>query len=414
MMKFKMVLFLCFLMMLHSIALSEQKTEFVFNEFRVLISDEYVTYTKQNILEINGNNTTLRDLNMYLDYMTTDESLYLDAAHYKTGDEIRIVLAPLDNGLDFRMLKGLDEKYISVFMDGYLQSMEAGGVHFASASSYFHPQTVFITGDAYHSYWQGSIVMYYTIAKIDNRFYAVTIGGISPNGTISDSFRNDIQETVGSLKLTGYPDYALEEEKKTIELYTSDFKVIDGICFGKTLDEVLKIENELGNNKSKIYNNPTWQRAMTPYDRSYKTLGIYNTTILGIDYSSKSYMFDENDMLYSVSYGFRSGYNDDGMSLNLDGQTDINNFLPAYNTIELFLRDQYGNPHFQMSKGSKCEINGYGMNDLMNCMDTEYFVNLCDYSEWIIDDSQGSIKVEHILYSTKNFYIHNVTMEILR
>lgn len=54
------------------------------------------------------------------------------------------------------------------------------------------------------------------------------------------------------------------------------------------------------------------------------------------------------------------------------------------------------------------------MNSLEDWMEYDTFKELCDYSEWLIDDSQGKVKIEHILFSAENFYRHNVTMEIVR
>ena len=37
-----------------------------------------------------------------------------------------------------------------------------------------------------------------------------------------------------------------------------------------------------------------------------------------------------------------------------------------------------------------------------------------DYSEWIVDDIEVEIKIEHIMYFTKYIYKHNVSIEIIR
>ena len=41
-------------------------------------------------------------------------------------------------------------------------------------------------------------------------------------------------------------------------------------------------------------------------------------------------------------------------------------------------------------------------------------VKLYDYSEWIIDDPIGKIKVEHIMYYTGYIYKHNVSIELIQ
>ena len=40
--------------------------------------------------------------------------------------------------------------------------------------------------------------------------------------------------------------------------------------------------------------------------------------------------------------------------------------------------------------------------------------DLYDYSEWIIEDPAGTIKIEHIMYFTGYIYKHNVSVEIIR
>ena len=408
----KIILFV--LLMFCSVAMAEQKTEYVFNEFRVSVSDEYMTYPKKSVLEINGSNAIVAEQNMYLDYFDVDEMYYLDAVHYETGDEISVCLQAFDSGVDFRMFHDYSDKYMQVVADEFLEAFKANGQAFSSAYGYYHPQTMYIAFEGRPYYNQGYTIMYYTVAKINNTFYNVTITGVSANGTITPTFLKDIQDVVGSVKMTGYADFEVENTSKKVDGFLSDFRVFDGISFGKALDEVIEIEAGLGNDKGIIYSFPIWMRAMTSSDMSIKSVDYNNITILGIDHSSKSYQFDENDIFYSVFYEFRSGYDEEGFPLNLDGQTEIQNFLPAYNQIELLLRDQYGNPHYQMSKGTKCDIKGYGMNSLEDWMEYDTFKELCDYSEWLIDDSQGKVKIEHILFSAENFYRHNVTMEIVR
>ena len=120
-------------------------------------------------------------------------------------------------------------------------------------------------------------------------------------------------------------------------------------------------------------------------------------------------MFDENNLLYSTFYEFRSGYNTE-----LEGQDNLNNFEPAYNTIELYLRDLYGNPQYQYKKGTKAETDGYGMKEANWLLNGNKNVKLYDYSEWIIDDPIGKIKVEHIMYYTGYIYKHNVSIEFIQ
>ena len=164
----------------------------------------------------------------------------------------------------------------------------------------------------------------------------------------------------------------------------------------------------MGLNDGEYYEVPEWTKTFSSYMHYSKSL-TYHYSVLGIDYSSKMLQFDENDNLFSIFYEFRSGYNS-----TLDGQDDIYNFIPAYNSVEIYLRDLYGNPQYQYKKGTKCEIDGHGMREAQYLMDGLNPERIYDYSEWIVDDIEGEIKIEHIMYFTKYIYKHNVSIEIIR
>ena len=392
-----------------SSAYAEKSTEFKFPEFSVQVSDNYLTFTKENVEEVVGSNTMFDDLGFFIDFFELDPTLFLDAVNYQTFDEICIRCVENPEGMDWRILNNFDDTYLGIVVDGLKDGLSQNGFDCHATSAYRHPQTVFAVIEGYQSEEQGYTIFYCTIAKINNKFYTISITGICSTKEKNEAFAEDLLQTVSSFKFAGYPDFEIPQKNDTQEQYCSEFQLFDGEHFGENFVTVSQLESKICDVEGSIYEPPAWSRGMATYLTYSKSLAYNNITYLDIEYSSKNFLFDEYDVLYSVFYEFRSGYD-----LELKGQDDINNFAPAYNTVELYLRDLYGNPHYQYKKGTKAEIDGHGMREaifLLNGLENE---DLYDYSEWIIEDPAGTIKIEHIMYFTGYIYKHNVSVEIIR
>lgn len=388
---------------------AEKCTEFTFPEFSVQISDNYLTFTKENVEEVVGSNTMFNDLGFFIDFFELDSTVFLDAVNYQTFDEICIRCIENPDGMDWRILNNFDDSYLSIVVDGLKESLSQNGFDCHAGTVYRHPQTVFAVIEGYQSEEQGYTIFYCTIAKINNKFYTVSITGICSTREKNESFADDLLQAVSTFKISGYPDFEISYPSNMPDKYRSEFQLFDGEHFGEDFKKVTQIENKICDVEGSVYEPPAWSRGMTSYLTYSKSLDYKNLTYLDVEYSSKTFLFDEYDMLYSAFYEFRSGYN-----LDLKGQDNINNFAPAYNTVELYLRDIYGNPHYQYKKGTKAEINGHGMREAICLLDGLDNERLYNYSEWIIEDPAGSIKIEHIMYFTGYIYKHNVSIEIIR
>lgn len=393
----------------YSSANAEKSTVFSFPEFSVYIPDSYVTITKQNVRDVVGSNTTFHDLDFFLDYFETDSTLYLDSVNYQTFNEICIRCTENPSGVDWSFFNNYDDSIVNVLAEGLKDGLSQSGFDCHIATVYRHPQTVFAVIEGYASDAQGYTILYCTGVKINNKFYTITITGICSTREKDEAFATNVLDVVNTLKISGYPDFEAPLQNNSPDMYQSEFQLFDGEHFGDDFSTVIRNENNICDVEGSIHEVPTWSRIMSPHLTYSKALDYDNITFLDVDYSSKHFLFDENDILYSVFYEFRSGYD-----LDLSGQDDINNFSPAYNAVELYLRDLYGNPHYQYKKGTKAEINGHGMreaNFLVDGMDSEQWY---DYSEWVIEDPAGLIKIEHIMYFTGYIYKHNVSIEIIR
>lgn len=403
-----LVVFLSLCFLFSSNAYAEKSTLYDFPEFSVRISDNYLTFTKENVEDVVGSNTLFGDMGFFLDFFELDNTLYLEAVNYQTFDEICIRFQENSSGMDFRFFNNFDDDTLERLSQGAKEAFEANGFVCQSAQIYRHPQIVFTVLEGDYPGEQGYTIIYSTVVKANNRFYTITVVGISSSKEKSEELATDLQYTVSSLDIEGYPDFEFTDTSSVPERYRSEFKLLDGEHFGDSYEEVLKYESQFNTVKGSVYEPPAWSNAWAPTDYS-KSLTYYNISYLDIDYSSKSFLFDENDILFSAFYEFRSGY-----YLNLEGQDKIDNFAPSYNAVELYLRDLYGNPHYQMKKGTKCEIDGHGMLEAIYLLDGSENERLYDYSEWLLDDPEGKIKIEHIMYFTGYIYKHNVSVEIIR
>ena len=411
----KKVLFLFLLLSVFFISLSahaESSILFEFPEFSVLMSDDYLILTKDNTEKIIDTINLFDDPNSVAEYFELDPTLRLNAINYPSSDEICIRCIENPTGVDWSVLRYYDSSYQKIILDALKNNLEKTGFDCHSAIIYQHPQTLFAVIEGYQTGTQGYTVFYYTVARINDKFYNIAITGICSTKNKNDKLVNDLQYLVSTLKISGYPDFDILQSNNIRKQYRSKFQLFDGECFGESFIAVVRNESKVCEEISSIGKKPEWYEKVLPYipDYTYSwELSYYDIICLGIEHSSKTFMFDENNLLYSTFYEFRSGYNTE-----LEGQDNLNNFEPAYNTIELYLRDLYGNPQYQYKKGTKAETDGYGMKEANWLLNGNKNVKLYDYSEWIIDDPIGKIKVEHIMYYTGYIYKHNVSIEFIQ
>lgn len=403
------LVFLIVCMLCISNAYAEKSTLYNFPEFSVRVSDNYLTFTKENVEDVVGSNSILGDLGFFVDYFALDNTIFLDAINLQSFDEICIRCQETSEGMDWRIMNNLDDSYINIAADAIKDHYTQNGLECYSARAYRHPQIVFAVIEGYLAEEQGYTIMYCTTAKINNMFYNIFITGICSTKEKNELLANDLADTVNSLSISGYPEFEFSEADNSHKGYRSQFEVFDGEHFGASFEEVVSHESSIVDVEGSVYEPPAWSKLISRYVTYSKSLSYNNISYLDVDYSSKSFLFDDYDILYSVFYEFRSGY-----ELDLDGQDNINNFVPDYNAVELHLRDLYGNPQYQYKKGTKCDVNGHGMRQAIALLDGLDNERLYDYSEWIIDDPEGKIKIEHIMYFTKYIYKHNVTIEIIR
>lgn len=408
-MKKFLVLLLVMSILSYSSAYAEKSTEFNFPEFSVHVLDNYLTLTKESVKEVDGSNTLFDDLGVFIDYFELDPTVFLDAVNYQTLNEICIRCVENPEGIDLRILNNLDDSALNVVIDELKELFSQDGFDLQVAAAYRHPQTVFAVIEGYQSEDQGYTILYFTIAKINNKFYTISIAGICSTREKNEDFANDLLHTVTTFKIAGYPNFEIPQQSNSSDRYHSEFQLFDGEYFGEIFEKVSQFESEICDIEGSVYEPPAWSRGMMPYLTYSKSLTYNNITYLDIEYSCKNFFFDEDDALYSAFYEFRSGY-----GLEMTGGDGINNFAFDYNSVEIYLRDLYGNPHYQYKNKTKAEIDGHGMNEasfLLDGLDNE---QLYDYSEWIIEDPAGSIKIEHIMYFTGYIYKHNVSVEIIR
>ena len=122
-----------------SSAYAEKSTEFKFPEFSVQVSDNYLTFTKENVEEVVGSNTMFDDLGFFIDFFELDPTLFLDAVNYQTFDEICIRCVENPEGMDWRILNNFDDTYLGIVVDGLKDGLSQNGFDCHATSAYRHP-----------------------------------------------------------------------------------------------------------------------------------------------------------------------------------------------------------------------------------------------------------------------------------
>jgi hypothetical protein len=396
---------LALLTLFPAVSRAEHLTEYRFKEITVRVPDRYMTLVRTGVLDEGAAGDDSFELT--LDAFSADSTIYLDAADLDDGSEIIVRVVPLDEGFDFSYFNDMEADPLQ---DALEQYGTGNGIDMESARIHKNQQTTFFVYDGVILNAERNYTLVYcTISIIDDQFYGIYISGISENA-LTDQFRQDLEQIVETLKIKGYPDFEMEEASKPVDAYRSVFTTPEGLPFGLTIAEVEREEERMGNTNGDYYERDALSLYLTK-NASYSTSLLFSDlTYLDIDQTRKSYHFDQNDLFYAVYYEFRIGY-----YLEIDGPDDIDNYAPAYQSVEEYLVKLYGDAQYSYSDGTKCEVDGYGMQSAFELMDGGLDEKrLYDYSEWLLDDPAGKIKIEHIMWFTGHIYKHNVTFELIR
>ncbi len=157
----------------------------------------------------------------------------------------------------------------------------------------------------------------------------------------------------------------------SVTFAAEEFQLRNGICFGDTMDDILRKETTLV--------------------RESETSNWFNGKIAGYSDAQCGFYFDDDGKMVSMDYAFGNK-----VCTSKDAMNEV------YETLVSSLKRKYGNPIGNY--GGNCElITGPAIDRmslwvyLIGALDG-YSGNYYDYDEWIVDVPNGHVKIDIISY----------------
>lgn len=167
-----------------------------------------------------------------------------------------------------------------------------------------------------------------------------------------------------------------------------DFTLRNGIRFGDTLEEIVAKEKTLKQRESE----PNW----------------FDGTIAGVDDSEAGFFFDDDDKLTDMVYAF------DGFGNDYKSRDDASN---VYSSLYRSIVKKYGKA-LGNTGGNVELITGKAISRmaftvyLLGGLDG-YDADYIDYDEWVVDCTDGHVKIDLISYYYRNSdYEYNYSVDL--